>query len=264
MNRRLPFLVGVASITALLLTSVSSVAVTDEGSVKASPSLTSQACLDSLQLLSTEQRKKLASPATLESTALSCDDAGVSLPKAQYVTVTANGNTIGGVFAFEKTSRLSLPNQSDVTFLLINGHTMANSAAGDVYEIRNIPATVSFGETTHPAKLTAYIGDGGSRIDLRLLSPLGTVKPALATAASRPYREGTPVVVFTEKGPVRTTVGKSYEGKWQTVNGTHFGIVVASSSGQYIGQTGWFGTQYDPGEQARFWRNHAYLIRYKK
>lgn len=247
-----PFLAPSAATTSLAANTPSS-----------STMLASENCAQALRTLGNEQRKALASTVTLDAAAAACSDSSLTLPKAQYAAVTLNGNTVGGVFSFTKPSRLLLPNQTELTFLLLNGHTILTSEDSDVYYAKNRQGTIALGGTTYSATISAVLSDGGSRVDVRLTGNIGTINKATATAASRPYKAGTSVTIYTNNGPVTTIIGQPYKNRWQTVEGHHYGIATLTS-GQYIGRAGWFGTNYEPGEETRFWNNHSLLTRYKK
>ncbi len=255
MFRRFPHLLVAALIPSTLLIF--------PGIAEAAPSasLSSPACFTALSALGEEQMKKEASPATLAAATAACSDSSVVLPKAQYATLRFKDRAIGGVFTFTRPSVLELPNNPNAAFILLNGHPMGAYSETDEY-MGSGAGIIEWVGNVYAAKVTISFGDAGTFLQVKIGAPLGGNTPSAEIAATRRYSQGTPVIIYTDKGPVRSTIGKTYKGEWPTVNGRHQGTVTLAN-GQFIGISGDFGSGLTSAEQ-KFWKHRSYLMRHTR
>lgn len=217
-------------------------------------------CDAALTSLGKVQVKKAPSSALLDQAIEMCGFSNPQFPIARFATVTFGKRTIGGVFAVENANTLVLANQPNVTGVLLNGHGLNVSKSKDRYFVKGKTVTVTLGDGKKmTGTMQANIGDGGSFIKVKTSGSLGSESETLTESASNPTPQpGTPVVVYTERGPVKTTIGEPFKGKWASIEGVASGTVVRAADGAVIGTAGEFGTGLD-AEESKFWKDRSYF-----
>lgn len=255
MLKKIAVTLGTAAIAATLIASPA--AADEQTASESSPStgVVSATCGDALHALGKQQTKGLAKPAALKTAHHACDNPDAAKNGAVFATVTVGKRTIGGVFARPEQSALILPNQWDVTSVLLNGHNVAKYETSDKFSMLRKKGTININGHDYPATVSAQLGDGGSTIKVALADDALGVWPAQNQAMPA---EGTPVVVFGEKGPSQVNVGPTYMDKWKSLGSKVTGTVT-TPDGLLIGYSGQFGTGYDSNAEFKFWKNRTWL-----